>query len=129
MRRRDGFQGFCPTPELIRDSELCSVQRVVPGKLVYVAPLSKPESTYVFKLDKVCVLHNDGSLTPYRGEPLSSVGLGIGKKVRVVGMDSPGLPETLVVTEEPAGARTTFGSHSIGEFASRVTGGFTKLWS
>jgi hypothetical protein len=128
MKFRDATEPFCPSPELIRDSELCSVQRVVPGRLLYVASQSKPDSTYAFKLDKLCVLHSDGSLSPYRGEPLSSLGVSVGKTVRVVGMDSPNVPQALIVAEEPTAGRLGLAGNSIGEFASR-TRGFLKFWS
>jgi hypothetical protein len=74
-----------------------SVERLVPGKLVYVStgqpkrpglqgyPASIDSAgTYAFKPDKIMIEDAAGSFRPYRGEPFSEVGLGIGRRVLIV---------------------------------------------
>lgn len=111
----------------LRNSELCSVQRVVPGKLLYVESESRPNSTYSFKLDKLRVLRRDGSLTPYRGEPLSTLRVGIGEKVRVVDINSPSASEVIIAEKSGSIAMEDMRT-SIGEVASSFARGL-KFWS
>jgi hypothetical protein len=40
--------------------------------------------TYAFKPDKIMIEDKSGSFRPYRGEPFSEVGLGIGRRVLIV---------------------------------------------
>jgi hypothetical protein len=73
-----------------------SVERLVPGKLVYVStprqvrsvsgyPTLVPSAeTYAFRPDKIMIEDTGGSFRPYRGEPFSEVGLGIGRRVLIV---------------------------------------------
>jgi hypothetical protein len=74
-----------------------SVERLVPGKLVYVStgrptrsgvrgypvPIESAE-TYAFRPDKIMIEDTGGSFRAYRGEPFSEVGLGIGRRVLIV---------------------------------------------
>ncbi|HUI96951.1 MAG TPA: hypothetical protein VLX44_14425 [Xanthobacteraceae bacterium] len=67
------------------------VERVVPGKLVYVrvADPAAARDLYAFKLDKLVLRRADDSLQPYRGEPLSDLGVVPGRKVVTWGLDHP----------------------------------------
>jgi hypothetical protein len=56
------------------------VRRVVPG-VVYVE--LTPDKTIAFKLDSMMIREGDGSIRPYRGEPLSSLGVTPGRKVTI----------------------------------------------
>lgn len=57
-------------------AQRCTVERVVPGRLVYV--LTDDSQTCVFKLDKVSFRLRDGSLSRYRGERFSELALNVG---------------------------------------------------
>jgi hypothetical protein len=72
------------------------VQRVVPGKLLYV-DAGGAEAPYVFTLDKVIVNEGGGAFHPYRGEPLSELGLTEGRKVNVIGLNDPKMHPMLVI--------------------------------
>jgi hypothetical protein len=85
--------------------EMAVVRRIVPGKLVYVE--TKPEKIYALKLDKLVIRKRDGSCYPYRGEPLSELGVNVGRKVVVWGFDHDDTPPTLVID---ADGSTTIGS-------------------
>jgi hypothetical protein len=86
--------------------QVAVVQRVVPGKLVYVE--LSPEEVYAVRLNTILIRNGDGSYTHYRGEPLSDLGLDSGRRV-VVWTDKPGLaPRNLVVQSKPA-SRSLFG--------------------
>ncbi len=83
------------------------VRRVVPGKLVYVEV--NPEEVYAVKLNNIVIRNSDGSYDHYRGEPLSTLGLDLGKAV-TVWTDSEGTaPRNLVVEVNPA-SRSILGS-------------------
>jgi len=74
-------------PEGVLKSQNCRVERVVPGRLLYVDAPSETgsqSSTFAFPLDRVIVVESNGNAHPYRGEPLSDLGLKTGRKVRVV---------------------------------------------
>jgi hypothetical protein len=88
--------------ERIREGrdQVAVVQRVVPGKLVYVE--LAPEEVYAVRLDTILIRQGDGSYAHYRGEPLSELGLDSGRKV-VVWTDRPGVaPRNLIVQSTPA---------------------------
>jgi hypothetical protein len=74
------------------------VERVVPGKLVYVRTTgnSSPE-TLGFKLDQLIIRNPDGSCRPYRGEPLADWGLVSGSKVVVWGIKHSNVRPALVI--------------------------------
>jgi len=92
------------TEELYFDpekDEFAVVRRIVPGRLLYVE--TEPDKTYAFKLDKVVIRKSDGFLQPYRGEPLADLGIKVGKRVTICGLDQDQSEPTLVVD---AGADT-----------------------
>jgi len=89
------------------------IERIVPGRLVYVWKPNEPHSkTYGFKLDQLVIRKKDGSCRPYRGEPLSELGLDSGRKVVVWGIErSDVTPPTLVVDiDRPRELSVTIGS-------------------
>ncbi len=101
------------------------VRRIVPGKLVYVVLLdvradADELSPYPIKLDQVVIRKPDGSCSPYRGEPLSELGLEVGKTVTVWGADHP---ETLVV--DSGGPAATF-RNAFSHVASRAAEYFKR---
>jgi hypothetical protein len=59
------------------------VERVVPGRLVYVA-FSPKQETQVFKLDNLLIQQANGTFSGYAGEPFSQLGLTVGSSVKVV---------------------------------------------
>jgi hypothetical protein len=74
------------------------IQRIVPGRLVYVTKQNEdPAKMYIFKLDRLIIRKSDGSCRPYRGEPLSELGLRIGGKVVVWGIEHKNVSPALVV--------------------------------
>jgi hypothetical protein len=78
--------------------ETAIVERVVPGRLVYVITTShSPGRRCGFKLDQLVIRKPDGSLRPYRGEPLSDLGVAKGRKVIVWGVDNSDVQPTLVI--------------------------------
>ena len=83
--------------------EAAVVERVVPGKLVYVtADHEGSANTYSFKLDQLVLRKADGSCRPYRGEPLSELGVAHGRKVIVWGINHTNVSPTLVIdTDRP----------------------------
>lgn len=87
------------------------VRRIVPGKLVYVE--TRPEHVYALKLNQVVIRERDGFCRPYRGEPLSDLGLDAGRKVVVWGLDSPSdsAPPTLVVDKNISATFSSTFSH------------------
>jgi hypothetical protein len=86
--------------------QVAVVQRIVPGKLVYVE--LSPEEVYAVRLNTILIRNGDGSYAHYRGEPLADLGLDSGRRV-VVWTDKPGLaPRNLVVQSKPA-SRSLFG--------------------
>jgi hypothetical protein len=88
------------------------VERVVPGKLVYVRTTSdSPPKTFGFKLDQLVIRKADGSCRPYRGEPLSDWGLSSGSKVVVWGIKHGGVKPALVVdADRPKEFSVIFGN-------------------
>jgi hypothetical protein len=78
--------------------ETAVVERVVPGRLVYVATtnVSHPQ-TIGFKLDQLVFRKADGTCQPYRGEPLSNLGIASGRKVIVWGIENQDVKPTLVI--------------------------------
>jgi hypothetical protein len=101
------------------------VRRIVPGKLVYVDLLDANADThelspYPIKLDQVVIRKRDGSCSPYRGEPLSELGLEVGKTVTIWGADHP---ETLVVD---CGEPTTIFRNPLSQVASRAAEYFKR---
>jgi hypothetical protein len=77
--------------------EKAVVERVVPGKLVYVSTSATPSDTYGFKLDQVVIRKADGSCRPYRGEPFADLGLDSGRIVVVWGLQHRDVKPTLVL--------------------------------
>lgn len=75
----------------------CGISRVVPGRLLYVTPLDHPDRTYAVKLNTVLIEQPDGSVTPYRGEPLPDIGLVEGKEITVWKLPLSDPPDILVV--------------------------------
>jgi hypothetical protein len=67
------------------------VRRIVPGRIVYVSTTADEagENTYAFKLDRIIIKDENGGVRPYRGEPLSDLGVAVGKEVSVSGEISP----------------------------------------
>jgi hypothetical protein len=87
---------------LIRGKDLDAVvERVVPGKLVYIRMMDRASAkdVYAFRLNKLVLRRADDSLQPYRGEPLSDLGVVPGRKLIVWGFDHPSaeVVATLVV--------------------------------
>jgi hypothetical protein len=81
--------------------ESAVIERVVPGKLVYVTTTSDPSRgkpyTFVFKLDQLVIRKSDGSCRPYRGEPLSEWNIHRGAKVVVWGITNKTVKPALVI--------------------------------
>jgi hypothetical protein len=81
------------------------VERLVPGKLVYVSSVrsdrssdtGQPAGTYAFRPDKIVIEDRSGFLRRYRGEPFSEVGLGVGKTVLII---SSGHEEALILPHD-----------------------------
>lgn len=74
---------------IFQSAKVARVDRVVPGRLVYVdthpeAPVEA--STCAFPLDKLIIMESNGVFHPYRGEPLSELGLKPGRRVKLVEM-------------------------------------------
>jgi hypothetical protein len=97
------------------------VQRVVPGKLLYVdaGPTHEP---YVFTLDKIIVNEGGGAFHPYRGEPLFELGLTEGRKVSVIGLNDPKTHPMLVIdssSSKIANTAANFG-HSLTHFSIKT---------
>jgi hypothetical protein len=76
--------------------EAAVVERVVPGKLVYVATIEGSQR-WGFKLDQLIIRSSDGSCRPYRGEPLAKLGVVAGRKVIVWGITYRDVPPALVI--------------------------------
>ncbi|HLH90997.1 MAG TPA: hypothetical protein VKX28_21305 [Xanthobacteraceae bacterium] len=77
---------------LIRGKDISAfVERVVPGRLVYVRTLdhATTKDVYAVKLDRLVLRRADDTLQPYRGEPLGDLGVVPGRKVIVWGLDQP----------------------------------------
>ncbi len=77
--------------------EVAVVQRVVPGRLVYVSTHKDSDHLFGFKLDQLVIRKADGSCRPYRGEPLSELGLASGRKVVVWGIEHSDVKPALVI--------------------------------
>jgi hypothetical protein len=78
--------------------EAAVIERVVPGRLVYVRTTGEaPTDTYGFKLDQVVIRKADGSCRPYRGEPLADLGIESGRIVVVWGIRNRNVQPTLVI--------------------------------
>jgi len=84
------------------------VSRVVPGKMLYVE--TKPSETCVFKLDQLEIRHADGSITPYRGEPLSEI-VNVGQQVFV--LPYQGSMQKLLVDRSGHQKRTLVGTTAL----------------
>jgi hypothetical protein len=64
--------------------EMAVVKRVVPGRLVYVGKKGASDDTLIgFKLNHLVIREQDGACRPYRGEPLSDLGIKRGRLVNV----------------------------------------------
>jgi hypothetical protein len=92
--------------------EAAVVERVVPGKLVYVRVDETPEKdVYGFRLDKLVLRKPDGSCRPYRGEPLADLGVVNGRKLFVWGLKGHDVEPALVVdVDRPRGFGVTIGA-------------------
>jgi hypothetical protein len=75
----------------------CSISRIVPDTLIYVTSIDHPEKTYAVKLNTVLIEQPDGTVLPYRGEPLKEVGLVEGKEVTAWKLPQSDPPDILVV--------------------------------
>ena len=85
----------------LHKGEIAVVKRVVPGRLVYVAKKdATDEDIFGFKLNQLTIREPDGSWRPYRGEPLSDLGIKIGRQVNVGEVEEDGEP-TLIIQVEP----------------------------
>lgn len=102
-------------------TEACTIDRIVPGKLVYVHTQHEPVTTWVFKLDKVAFRKSDGTLCPYRGERMSELGLNTGSHGWLCYGERLDEPSRLIVDTSKAGYR-----ESLGELTSKTIGYF---WS
>ncbi len=70
----------------------------MPGKLVYVTTTNDPPpEIYGFKLNQLVIRRADGSCRPYRGEPLSDLGVNSGRKVVVWGIKHRDVKPALVI--------------------------------
>ncbi len=76
----------------ISKTEFAKIDRVVPGKLLYVSvtptvgaheSATFPTSEYTFTLDKVYVKSPSGQVAPYRGETFREIGANIGTSCTV----------------------------------------------
>jgi hypothetical protein len=84
--------------------ETAVVERVVPGRLVYVTTKNDShDEAYGFKLDQLVIRKADGSCRPYRGEPLSELGVTSGRTVVVWGIKYPDVEPTLVIDADRSG--------------------------
>jgi hypothetical protein len=92
--------------------ETAVVERVVPGKLVYVTTTNDPPAKiYGFKLNQLVIRKADGSCRPYRGEPLSDLGVDSGRKVVVWGIKHKDVKPALVIdADRPKEFSITIGS-------------------
>lgn len=91
--------------------EAAVVERIVPGRLVYVSTQASTHDVYGFKLDQLVIRHADGSCQPYRGEPLAALGLSTGRKVVVWGVRNRDVKPTLVIdVDRPKEFVVTIGS-------------------
>jgi hypothetical protein len=110
MPSQDRFKRFP-----LHKGEVAVVDRVVPGRLVYVTKKGAPpdESSIAFKLNQLIIRERDGSSRPYRGEPLADLGIKNGRLLNVGETEVDGEP-TLVVETGPAG------KHFISNVASNV---------
>jgi hypothetical protein len=86
----------------LHKGEAAVVDRVVPGRLVYVTRegAASYEASIGFKLNQLIIHEPDGSFRPYRGEPLSDLGVVNGRLVIVGATEEDGEP-TLVVEHDP----------------------------
>jgi hypothetical protein len=85
------------------EGEIAAVSRVVPGKLVYVETKhNDSERTYAVKLNQILVRKPDGSFCNYRGEPLSQIGVSVGREVVI--MSDPDQPYVLIAYKGPGKA-------------------------
>ena len=107
--------------------EVAVVQRVVPGRLVYVSTHSDPDHDIVgFKLNQLVIRKADGSCRPYRGEPLSALGLSSGRKVVVWGIKQTDVKPALVIdTDRPKEFVNTIGN-TISSAVSTTIGKFIR---
>jgi len=64
------------------------VERVVPGRLVYVE-FAPGHEARVFKLNNLLIKQANGTFSNYAGEPLSQLGLTVGSSVEVVTARQP----------------------------------------
>jgi hypothetical protein len=100
------------------------VQRIVPGRLVYVTPVDAPDRVVGFKLDQLVIREVDGAVRPYRGESLSTLGLATGRKVSV--WQAPtGEAKAILVIDAPRGQTGYIGS-SITNAISNTIGKFIR---
>ena len=107
--------------------EVAVVQRVVPGRLVYVSTAKDSDHRIIgFKLDQLVIRKADGSCRPYRGEPLSELGLSSGRKVVVWGIEQSNVKPALVLdADRPKEFVGTIGS-SISTAVNTTIGRFIK---
>jgi hypothetical protein len=93
--------------------EMAVVERVVPGRLVYVTVKgdASTEQVFGFKLNQMVLRNADGSCRPYRGEPLSELGVTSGAPVVIWGLKHRDVEPTLVIdTDRPKSFSVTIGS-------------------
>jgi len=98
--------------------EFAIVRRIVPGRLVYVE--TGPEKTYAFKLDKMVIRSSDGSVCRYRGEPLAELGIKVGKRVVVWGIDHGDAEPTLVVDAAGTGSLSRLGNSGLDALSGAI---------
>jgi hypothetical protein len=107
--------------------EAAVVVRVVPGRLVYVSTHKDSDHhIFGFKLDQLVIRKVDGSCRPYRGEPLSELGLSSGRKVVVWGIEHSDVKPALVIdADRPKEFVRTIGS-TISTAVSNTIGRFIR---
>lgn len=100
------------------------VQRIVPGRLVYVTSADMPDKVVGFKLNQLVIREVNGSVRPYRGKSLSTLGLSTGRKVSVWNVHE-GEAQAMLVVDAPRGQIGYIGS-SISNAVSNTIGKFIK---
>lgn len=94
--------------EEIASMQLARIDRIVPGKLVYIEPTStehlggEPVMPVAVKPDSVYIKRRR-EIAPYRGEPFAEIGLREGAEVKIVGKFNPNGANTVIV--DPKGGR------------------------
>jgi len=100
------------------EAQVGSVQRIVPGRLVYVS--TAQDQTYAFTPNYVVIQKNDGSFRHYRGEPFSELGLDVGRPVMIF-QPKPNRPEVFMLhSTSPSFTNELFSPSGRSDLASKT---------